>query len=128
MLFRSVYTAQGQYEEAEQLFVQVQASLERDEDQRLAELANLYREQGRYDKAEPLFVKTLETQRQRRGDKHFFTVYCMERFVQLYVDQDRYEEAEKLFSEALPIARRRMRPEHPVTLRLVNGLAVLHTK
>jgi serine/threonine protein kinase/thioredoxin-like negative regulator of GroEL len=124
----TVYTAQGQYEEAERLFMQVQTSLERDEDQRLAELANLYREQGQYDKAETLFVKTLETQRQRRGDKHFFTVYCMERFVRLYVDQDRYEEAEKLFSEALPIARRRLREDHPVTLQLVNTLAVLRTK
>ncbi|MCK4439205.1 tetratricopeptide repeat protein [Candidatus Bathyarchaeota archaeon] len=37
-------------------------------------------------------------------------------------------DSETLFSEALQIARRRLRPEHPVTLRLVNALAVLHTK
>ncbi|MHC4388143.1 MAG: tetratricopeptide repeat protein [Planctomycetota bacterium] len=124
----TVYTAQGRYEEAEQLFVQVQTNLERDLDQRLAELANLYREQGRYDKAEPLFVKTLEMQRQMRGDEYFWTVYCMELFVRLYIDQDRHEEAETLLNEALRIAHKRMRPEHPVTLRLVNARAVLHTK
>jgi tetratricopeptide (TPR) repeat protein/tRNA A-37 threonylcarbamoyl transferase component Bud32 len=124
----TVYTAQGRYEEAEQLFVDVQANLERTEDARLAELANLYREQGRYDEAEPLFVKALERVRQRRGDEYFHTVECMERIVRLYVDQNRYEDAQTLFNEVLPIAHRRMRSDHPVTLRILNTYAVLHTK
>jgi serine/threonine protein kinase len=119
-----VYTAQGRYEEAEQLF----AKTEYRATGVLYGLASLYREQGRYSEAETLFKESLESVRQLRGDENFGIVLPMDCFAHLYIDQGRYKEAETLLDEALSIARRRMHPNHPVTLDLVNARAVLHTK
>ena len=131
--FANVYTAQGRYDEAEQLFRTAMGTAKWDAEfdwclRYTADLANMYREQGQYGKAESLFNKTLEALRQKRGDEHFLTLSSMYGLVRLYIDQNRYEDAQTLFSEALPIARRRLREDHPVTLRLVNTFAVLHTK
>ncbi len=130
----NVYKAQGRYEEAERLFVEMLKTAQWPEEHRRVELlytcalADTYREQGRYDKAEPLFVKTLEKLRLLLGKKHLRNLPHIYGLARLYMDQDRHEEAKTLFSEALQIARGRHRQGHPVTLRLVNGLAVLHTK
>jgi tetratricopeptide (TPR) repeat protein/tRNA A-37 threonylcarbamoyl transferase component Bud32 len=133
-----VYTATGQYGEAEQLLrknIETTGADAAEIDNKYlkdlrysTELAGVYRERGRYNKAEPLFERTLKALCDIKGDEHFLTILCMYGLVQLYVDQDRYEEAEKLFSEALPIARHRLRKDHPVTLQLVNAFAVLRTK
>jgi len=122
-----VYTAQGRYEEAEQLFVETMANADWPVGVYTAYLANMYREQGRYDKAEPLLNKTLKVLRLKHGDGHLFTLMSIQVLVRLYIDQDRYKEATTLLSEALPIARRRLREYHPLTLRFVNAYAVLHT-
>jgi len=130
----NVYKAQGRYEEAERLLVEMLKTAQWPEEHRRVELlytcalADTYREQGRYDEAEPLFVKTLEKLRLLLGKKHLRILPHSCGLARLYMDQDRHEKAKALFSEALQIARQRHRLEHPVTLRLVNGLAVLHTK
>jgi serine/threonine protein kinase/Tfp pilus assembly protein PilF len=124
-----VYTAQGRYDEAAQLFHRTMEAAGWDVNLRYTtELANMYRDQGQYGKAESLFDKTLESLRQVKGDEHILTLLCMYGLVRLYVDQDRYEEAKVLFSEALQIARRLLREDHPLTLGLVNAYAVLYTK
>ncbi|MGB2865590.1 MAG: serine/threonine-protein kinase [Sedimentisphaerales bacterium] len=130
----NVYKAQGRYEEAERLFVEMLKTAEWPERRRrvellyTCELADTYREQGQHDEAEPLFVKTLEKLRLLLGQKHLRILPHTYGLARLYMDQDRHEEAQTIFSEALQTARGRHRLEHPVTLRIVNGLAVLRTK
>ncbi|MHC4594943.1 MAG: tetratricopeptide repeat protein [Planctomycetota bacterium] len=138
-----VYSKQGRYEEAEQLFEETLETAWWDPghpDHFMAllyswDLAKVYREQGRYKDAEELFVKTLKGQRQKYGEKgegetfNRMLIRCTNELARLYVIQGRYEEAEALFTEGIEIGDGQFPgKDHPYTLRHVNGLAVLRTR
>jgi tetratricopeptide (TPR) repeat protein len=129
-----VYTAQGRYMEAEQLFVETMKTAKWPEEESHHEyyhtgrMADMYREQGRYEQAEPMFVKILEAQRLVLGNEHVWTLVSMYGLARLYTARNRYMEAENLFAEMLEIAPRQLGEEHPDTLGYMNGFAVLLTK
>jgi len=129
-----VYTAQGRYEEAEQLFVETFKTAEWPEEHISAKfmytsaLADTYREQGRYADAERLFTQAVEALRLLRGTKHVRTLRSTLGLDRLYIEQGRFNQAEDLLSDALETAQAQLRKEHPITLSFMNSLAVLRTK
>jgi tetratricopeptide (TPR) repeat protein len=129
-----VYTAQGRYEEAEQLFVETFKTTEWPEEHISAKfmytsfLADTYREQGRYTDAERLFTQAVEALRLLRGTKHVRTLRSTLGLDRLYIEQGRFSQAEDLLSDALETAQAQLRKEHPITLSFMNSLAVLRTK
>ena len=129
-----VYTAQGRYEEAEQLFVETFKTAEWPEEHISAKfmytsfLADTYREQGRYADAERLFDQAVEALRLLRGTKHVRTLRSTLGLDRLYIEQGRFSQAEGLLSDALETAQAQLRKEHPITLSFMNSLAVLRTK
>ena len=129
-----VYTFQGRYGEAEQLFAEVMKTAKYREEASHFEfyqtttMADMYREWGRYKQAESLYVKTLEKERLVLGNEHVWTLFCMYGLARLYTAQNRYEQAKNLFTEMLDIAPHRLGEENPNTLSYMNGYAVLLTK
>ncbi len=128
-----VYSAQGRYREAEQLFRKTLEIAEWGAEHRwrlvyTADLADMYRDQGRYGEAEPMLAKILEAQRRQLGNGHKITLISMYNLGRVYTAQRSYEKAEGLLKEGLKLGRQQLREEHPATLRFVNALAVLYAK
>ncbi|CAI7654014.1 unnamed protein product [Penicillium manginii] len=108
MLART-YREQGQWEEAEQLEVQVMETCKRKLGQdnpdtlwSIHELALTYRSQGRWEKAEQLFVQVIETRKKLGQDSDDpGTLNSMHELGLTYWFQGRWEEAEQLFVQVI---------------------------
>ena len=128
-----VYSAQGRYGEAEQLFRKTLEIAEWGAEHRwrlvyTADLADMYRDQGRYAEAEPMLAKTLQTERKVLGDGHKLTLRSMHYLGRVLTALEHYEDANDLLTKGLMLGRQQLREGHPETLRFVDALAVLHTK
>jgi tetratricopeptide (TPR) repeat protein len=95
-----LYTAQGQYAIAEELYLETVESRHRilgDDHPGTLEskndLAVLYKEQGDYDKAEPLLLKALEGRRLKLGDTHPHTIESWNNLIDLYEAWNKPEQA-----------------------------------
>ena len=122
------YSYLGQYEKAEELFLQAIPVISETNGSYMAHFGRLYEKLGRYEKAEAILREALARWREFRGDEDLHTLECKCALAQFLIGQNQLEEAEELLGEALPIARRRFRPKHWLTLALLNARAVLCTK
>jgi tetratricopeptide (TPR) repeat protein len=107
-LFANVYTNQGRYEEAEQLYLRALEGYEEelgpkhpDTLRTVQNLAGVYRDQGRYEEAEQLYQRALEGREEKLGPKHPDTLRTVQNLANVYRDGGRYEEAEQLDLRAL---------------------------
>ncbi|KAJ4287135.1 hypothetical protein N0V88_007757 [Collariella sp. IMI 366227] len=127
------YYAQGRYEEAEKIKVEVLA-LRRDvlgekhpnTIGSMASLAATYHAQGRYEEAEKINVEVLALRRDVLGEKHPDTIGSMAELAATYYTQGRYEEAEKIVVEVLALWRDVLGEKHPDTIGSIASLAATY--
>jgi serine/threonine protein kinase len=125
------YTAQGRYDEAEQIYLKVlQEERQGAKDWRTLGtaiiLSKVYRLQGQYEKAQQLCETTLDTMRQELGEAHSETLRAKCCLGQILTDRHLYPEAEKLIKEALEGQQHKFGNDHVETLASINSLAVLY--
>lgn len=127
----ALYLFQGQYSEAEPLFMealQIRKQLYGNNHTNVAEslnnLAYLYQSQGRYSDAEPLYLEALRI-RMKLND-HLNVANSLNNLAYLYQSQGRYSKAEPLHLEALTIRERLLGHEHPDVYTSLNNLAALY--
>jgi tetratricopeptide (TPR) repeat protein len=104
----AVYSSQGQYREAEELFKKAlegrRKQLGNDHTDTLWSmngLAIVYSSQGRYDEAEELQKRALEGMKKRIGGNHPRTFLLMNNLADVYKSQGRHDEAEQLRKQVL---------------------------
>ncbi|NER79077.1 MAG: tetratricopeptide repeat-containing protein, partial [Leptolyngbya sp. SIO1D8] len=127
------FNAQGRYEAAEPLCIQVlemnQQLLGQSHPQvadSLNNLAALYSTQGRYKEAEPLYQQALEMNQQFLGKNHSQIAHSLDSLAELYRVQGRYEEAEPLFIQALEMRQQLLGKSHPNVAHSLDSLALLY--
>jgi len=115
-----LYRAQARYEEAEPLFRQAIALLERLGDaahahaaRPLNSLALVYRAQGLYERAEPLCHRALAILEALNGPEHPSTASALSNLLTVYLAQGRYCDAGPLFRRSVAIKERLLGPRHP---------------
>ncbi|KAL2695292.1 hypothetical protein AAEP93_004045 [Penicillium crustosum] len=120
----------GQWEEAEQLFVQVmetrKTKLGADHPSTLTSMANLastFWNQGRWEEAEQLFVQVMETRKTKLGADHPDTLTSMANLASTFWKQGRWEEAEQLEVQVMETSKTKLGADHPDTLTSMANLA-----
>ncbi|KAJ5827894.1 hypothetical protein N7447_004657 [Penicillium robsamsonii] len=129
-ILASVYRLEGQWEEAEQLFVQVietsKAKLGADHPDTLSSMANLastFWNQGRWGEAEQLFIQVIETSKAKLGADHPHTLSSMANLASTFWNQGRWGEAEQLFVQVIETRKAKLGAGHPDTLSSMANLA-----
>ncbi|CAG8250571.1 unnamed protein product [Penicillium salamii] len=129
-MLAEVYLLEGQWEEAEQLFVQVMATrktkLGADHPSTLTSMANLastYRNQGRWEEAKQLEVQVMETRKAKLGADHPDTLTSMANLASTYRNQGRWEEAKQLEVQVMETRKTKLGADHPSTLTSMANLA-----
>jgi tetratricopeptide (TPR) repeat protein len=124
------YTAQGRYDEAEQIYLEVLQEEPDSQNPKVlgcrTSLSEVYRKQGQYDKAQQLCEATLGTMRQELGEAHSATLRAKCCLGQILTDRDLFIEAEKLIKEALEGQQHKFGNDHVETLASINSLALLY--
>jgi tetratricopeptide (TPR) repeat protein len=125
----STHMHQGQWKEAEDLFVQViepfKRALGAEHPDTLASVSNLastYMRQRRWKEAEELFVQVIEPSKRVLGAEHPDTLNSMSNLVLTYSYQGRWKEAEVLFLQVREARKRVLDLEHPDTLASVGNI------
>jgi tetratricopeptide (TPR) repeat protein len=120
----------GQYKDAEDLFVEVMETKKRvltlkhpDTLASMGNLASTYSNQGRWKEAEELEVQVLETRKRVLTDEHPDTLTSMGNLASTYSNQGRWKEAEELEVQVLQTRKRVLTDEHPDTLTSMGNLA-----
>ncbi len=128
-----LYDHQGNYSEAEPLYLQSLSILERqlgadhpNVADSLNNLAELYRSQGRYSETETLFVQSLEIRERKLGADHPSVATSLNGLAGLYRSQGKYSEAESLYVRSLSIRERQLGADHPNVANSLNDLAELY--
>ena len=131
----SLYQGQRRYVEAEAIFVEALATIERvmgpesgHTISAMKDLAVLYSVTGRQDQSEKLLRKTLEASRRVLGPRHIDTLQSEYWLAVVRGDQGGLEEAEKLQLEALALQREVLGNEHPDTLLSTGNLGRIRAK
>ncbi|KAF2180563.1 hypothetical protein K469DRAFT_440296, partial [Zopfia rhizophila CBS 207.26] len=121
----------GQYNEAEELFVQVMETFKRmlgekhlDTLAGMCNLASTYRNQGRWKEAEELKLQVMETRKRRLGEEHSDTLTSMGNLALTYRNQGRWKEAEEPQAKELEICKMVLGEEHSDTLTSIGNLAL----
>src|SRR4030042_6550364 len=119
----------GRYEEAEQLVrPKVEATPEPGYGLHLGEI---YREQAKYEQAERVLRESLDAGHkveEKKKNVQFYNAMgrCIHELALLRLAQGRYNDAEELFKKGIDFGTANLPGEdHPVTLRHVNGLAIV---
>lgn len=113
-----IYVAQGKYGEAEPLFEQSLAILEKvveqpDDDSLVEPIENLatcYKAQGKYGEAEALYNRALEIRR-NKFKNHSGSAQSVNNLAWLYYEQGKYAQAETLFKDSLEIWKNASDPD-----------------
>jgi tetratricopeptide (TPR) repeat protein len=120
----------GQYNEAEELQVQVMQTMKRvlgdEHPSTLTSISNLaltYESQGRWKEAEELQVQVIQTTKRMLGDEHPDTLTSMNNLALTYNSQGRWKEAEELQVKEMQTTKRVLGDEHPSTLTSTSNLA-----
>jgi tetratricopeptide (TPR) repeat protein len=128
-----LYSYQGDYNEAEPLFVQLLLILERqlgadhlDVATSLSNLAGLYYSQGKYSEAEPLYLRALSIRERQLGADHPDVAQSFKGLAGLYYSQGKYSKAEPLILRSLEIRERQLGADHPDVASSLNNLAELY--
>lgn len=118
-----VYLLEGQWVEAEQLFMQVMETrkmkLGADHPSTLMSMTNLastFWKQGRWEEAEQLQMQVLQTSRTKLGADHPETLTSMANLAETYMKQGRWEEAKQLQMDVLQTSRTNLGVVYPDTL------------
>ncbi|KAL4900982.1 hypothetical protein BDW74DRAFT_89437 [Aspergillus multicolor] len=129
------YWHQGQWNEAEELLIQVPETqkqvLELQHPKTLNTMSLLtfiYRDRGQWREAEELGRQTLENQKQVLGLSHPDTLSSMALLALTYTQQGQWKKAEELGAEALQIQTRVLGPNHPSTLGTMTILGLTDYK
>ena len=124
------YQKQGQWKEAEELFVQVMEAtlkvLGQEHPDTLTSMANLAStcsNQGRWKEAEKLEVQVMETRKRVLGQEHPDTLTSIGNLASTYQNQGRWKEAEELEVQVVEASLRVLGQEHPDTLTSMANLA-----
>ncbi|KAJ6090103.1 Tetratricopeptide-like helical [Penicillium sp. IBT 16267x] len=124
------YRLEGQWEEAEELFMQVmetrKTKLGADHPDTLTSMANLastYRSQGRWEEAEQLFVQVMEARKTKLGADHPSTLTSMGNLASTYWNQGRWDDAEQLEVQVMATRKTKLGVNHPDTLTSMANLA-----
>jgi tetratricopeptide (TPR) repeat protein len=132
-LFANVYTNQGRYEEAEQLYGRALEGYEEklgpehpDTLSTVQNLAVVYQDLGRYEEAEQLCHRALEGREEKLGPMHPATLSTIQSLAAVCRDRGRYEDAELLCHRALEGREETLGPQHPDTLNTVQNLATVY--
>lgn len=128
-----MYRKQGQWKEAERLFVEVietsKNKLEPDHPLTLSSMAHLaatYREQGQWEDAERLDIEVIETSKNKLGLDHPDTLTCMANLAATYRKQGRWKEAERLDVEVIETSKDKLGLGHHITLSSMANLATTY--
>jgi tetratricopeptide (TPR) repeat protein len=123
----------GQYDEAEELFMQMMQTMKRvfttehpDTLTSMANLASTYRNQGRWKEAEELQVQVMQTMKRVFTTEHPATLTNMGNLALTYRNQGRWKEAEELQVQVMQTMKRVLTDEHPSTLNSMNNLAATY--
>ncbi|KZP28366.1 TPR-like protein [Athelia psychrophila] len=128
------FRERGRYDEAEALYRQALAGLERQlgtdhlDTLRTANgLAFLYRRQGRFGQAEAMYQRVLAGQEQLGAD-HPDTLNTVHGLGSLYSVQGNFKKAESFYQRALAGREQQLGTDHPNTLNTVNNIALLYMR
>jgi len=129
----SLYRNQGEYNEAEPLFLRSLSIMEKqlgenhlDVAINLNNLAGLYTDQGKYNEAEPLYRRSLCIMEKQLGENHLYVVNSLNNLALLYTDQGKYKVAEPLYLRSLSIYEKQLGENHPDVATTLNNLAGLY--
>ena len=127
-----LYRSQGRYMEAEAMFKQALAIVEKagglthpDVSKPLSSLAQLYFDQGRYVEAEALYERALAIREAALGRYDPSVSVVLINLADLYRIQGRYAEAEPLYRRALTIHEFAFGPDHPSYGTTLNNFALV---
>ncbi|CAI7669244.1 unnamed protein product [Penicillium crustosum] len=126
----TVYRAEGRWEEAEQLELQVMKSrktkLGEDHPDTLVSISNLastYSSQGRWEEAEQLKLQVMKSRKTTLGEDHPDTLTSISNLASTYSSQGRWEEAEQLKLQVMKSRKTKLGEDHPDTLTSISNLA-----
>jgi tetratricopeptide (TPR) repeat protein len=126
----STHMHQGQWKEAEDLFVQVIEPFKRilgaDHPGTLNSmntLASTYMHQGRWKEAEEHLLPVVEARKRLLGLEHPNTLTSMHNLASTYMHQARWKEAEAIFVQVIEPSKGVLGVDHPDTLASMSNLA-----
>ncbi|KAH7190668.1 hypothetical protein BKA60DRAFT_613127 [Fusarium oxysporum] len=126
----STHMHQGQWKEAEDLFVQVIEPFKRvlgaehpDTLNSMNTLASIYMHQGRWKEAEEHLIPVVEARKRLLGLEHPNTLTSMHNLASTYMHQARWKEAEAILVQVIEPSKRVLGAHHPDTLNSMNTLA-----
>ncbi|CAM9531494.1 unnamed protein product [Ectocarpus fasciculatus] len=127
-----VLAQQGEYEDADALFVRVLRDLGAtvgEEHPNYASVLNnragLLGIQGKYEEADPLYLKGIEIGERTLGPNHPSLAVRLNNRAGLLESQGKYTEAEQLYERCMAIEEEALGPEHPSLAATLNNLAAL---
>ncbi|KAG9122699.1 hypothetical protein FRC07_000800 [Ceratobasidium sp. 392] len=134
-LFAKVYEENGQWREAERLWLQIVDA----EKQALGEnhpgtfdgmvnLASTYSRQGRWDEAEAIVMQVIEADKHVFGEHHSKTLRTMANLAWIYLQQTRWAEAEILLVKVVDVQKQALGEHHPDTLASMGSLALSYLR
>jgi eukaryotic-like serine/threonine-protein kinase len=97
-------------------------------------LGEIYREQGKYDQAERVLLASLDAGRKKQEETKNVQHYncmgrCMHELALLRLAQGDFKKAEELFEQGMDFGVLKLPgKDHPVSLRHVNGLAIIRIR
>ncbi len=125
-----VYTAQGNYDDANRCYLRAQAIVEealgpehRDVGVSLNSLGCSYYEQGRYEEAAAAIARALAIWEKALGPEHSNVARALGNLAGAHYAQGRYDEAEPLARRALELTERAHGPDHPNVGIYLNNVA-----
>ncbi|KAG8718742.1 hypothetical protein FRC09_012178 [Ceratobasidium sp. 395] len=131
--FARIHTENGQWREAEKLWVKVvdarKRALGEQHPDTLISMSNLaltYEYQGRWDEAEALQLQVLDAEKQISGERHPSTLNSMNNLAMTYQSLGRLDEAETLLIQVLEARKQVLGERHPDTLVSMNNLALAY--
>ena len=135
----TTYAGLGRYQEAEDLLSESLEHFQREPFMYGVygygfHLGEVYREQGKYEQAESVLLKSLDVWRKEKDENKNVQSYscmgrCMHELALLHLAQGDDGMAERLFEEGIDLGTLNLPgKDHPVTLRHVNGLAIIRIK
>ncbi|KAI2750283.1 hypothetical protein DTO013E5_5160 [Penicillium roqueforti] len=129
-MLAEVYQLEGQWEEAEQLQLQVMETSKTkfgayypDTLASMNNLASTLQNQGRWEEAEQLQLQVMETSKTKLGADHPNTLTGMANLASIYRNQGRWEEAEQLQLQVMETRKIKLGADHPDTLLSMANLA-----
>ncbi len=136
----TTYAGLGRYQEAEDLLSESMEHFRRGESWGGGvygygtHLGEVYREQGKYEQAESVLLESLDAghkEKEENKNVQFYNVMgrCIHELGLLRLAQGDYKNAEELFEQGVEFGADKLPgKDHPVTLRHVNGLAIIRIK